>query len=731
MRKRPLCLVCLLLVCWIFILDRTGRLKLPSCPEHMKQQFVQIQGQVYKQENKNQNHLLYLKNVSIISNDVSNKLYSYDFNVLVYVIKGDVSCKIGNEVTVTGICMIPEKASNPGQFDRRAYYQQQGIGFLLQKAECRRTHDKYDRYRQGLSMFRQKMKETLYSIADDADAAVLCAMLLGDNTELDSELKEIYRYAGISHILAISGLHVSLLGMFIFRSFRKVGASYAVSGIISGILMFSYGIMAGMSPSACRAILMFFVFLGAQIAGKTYDLLSGLAFAAILILLQNPAYLFHAGFLLSFLAVFGIALIYPGMKKVFLSDSKIVDSLLISISVQFMILPCMLHFYYEFSLYAVLLNLVILPGVSFVFMSGLSGAVVGTVFTKGGILAASAAHYILTGYRILGEWSIRLPEAMQLWGAPSAGRIISYYLLLGCVLLTLRFTEKRPKWIRGSQIVLAGVVLLLLMAVKPHKNLEITFLNVGQGDSIFWRTPSGTTFLCDGGSSTVSKVGTYRLEPFLKYHGIGKIDYVILSHMDADHINGIEELLQKERGGVEIACMILPDITNKDEAYQRIEAFAKEKQIKILYFHAGMIIEDGEIKIECLHPNLTYDRYDKNEGSLVFQLDYRDFSVLLTGDLEGIGEEQLLAGEKLETIEILKVAHHGSKGSTSEGFLNKTAPEIAILSYGEGNTYGHPHQELVDRLTKSGCRVISIAENGAVTLITNGSNYTLKSFGNE
>ncbi len=253
------------------------------------------------------------------------------------------------------------------------------------------------------------------------------------------------------------------------------------------------------------------------------------------------------------------------------------------------------------------------------------------------------------------------------------------------------------------------------------------------------RGPEGETYLVDGGSSDVKKVGQYRIEPFLKSQGVGVIDYVLISHGDSDHMNGVEELIERRDIGVRIGTLILPVQEVWDEALAGIAEKAKKYGVRVGVIEPGQGIKEGNVTITCIQPGNPGTKVENresegqneeegyepgNEASMVLAVKFGEFDMLLTGDVEGEGEEQLT--KKLEeqyrgyTWEVLKAAHHGSKNSSSEEFLRQVKPAYVFISAGQTNRYGHPHQETIERLTDVGSKIYSTQENRAIIVEVEG-----------
>lgn len=720
MGRRPLCLVALLFVLWILCTEVNGGKQRISLPDTSSGEIIRVRGEIYRQEKKN-TYQIYLKNNSILSGTDQE---SYDSSIIIFS-EEEEDYQIGNILEVTGKWKEPEAASNPGQFDMEEWYHAQGIGFTMSRCRIRLVDGRIDVPRQTLARIRERITESFYQIAEEGDAALLCAMLLGDKNGLSEDVKELYRKSGISHVLAISGLHISMLGMLLFGAVRRLGMPFAQAGILSGGLMGMYCIMTGMGVSTARAFVMFLVYLGAQAFGRTYDLKSSLSLAVLLLLFGDPGLLFQGGFQLSVLAVAGLAYLYPVLKKHQKPKSRLADSLLVSFSVQLAIFPCLLYHFYEFSAAGIVLNLLILPGMSVLLLAGLFSGVIGLFSIQAGVFVFAPCHFILRYMEALCTASLQLPGARQIWGRPKTAGILLYYGILTALFLLLEKGESSRR-----KIFLCGGLMALGTAglsFRRVQGVEMTFLDVGQGDSIFWQTEDGISFLCDGGSSSVSSVGTYRILPFLKCRGIRKLDYLFLTHMDEDHVNGACELLEGDTG-IAIGCLALPDIKEPDEKYQQILQSAGQREIPVLKLHAGMKMQAEEWSLECLAPEEGADGTDKNAASLVLAAEYGSFRTLLTGDIEGEGEKKLIESGSLKKLSVLKVAHHGSENSTPADFLELTQPVISVISCGRDNSYGHPSPELVRRLEDTGTLIYATMEQGAVTVTSDGEQFRVKGY---
>ena len=269
--------------------------------------------------------------------------------------------------------------------------------------------------------------------------------------------------------------------------------------------------------------------------------------------------------------------------------------------------------------------------------------------------------------------------------------------------------------------VLLGFVLSIpapVNAADPDQ-MEVHFMDVGQGDCIVMRNENGNCYMVDGGSTSKSQTGKYQILPFLESMGIGELEAVFVTHPDEDHISGILELMEQSPWGVRINSLILPDVSRemKQKELAELREQAAAYGIPVRYIGRGDVVQDRNLKFTCLSPEEGMATDEVNEISTVLYTEYEEFKMLLTGDVTGEPEWELLSGlEGKEALTVLKVAHHGSKYSTPREFLEMTDPVIAVISAGKDNRYGHPHEELIERLEKRGCRIYRTAKSGAVTM---------------
>ena len=687
-----------------------------------------LTGEVNMIVKKPSGNVYYLKDNKVTLLEGSTYLVE---NILVYA-KDSCEYLIGNQITVSGTIYKFSKNTNPGGFNENLYYKIQNIDYKVYAKEIDLADDNYSKYHFILNKIKRELINSYEKILPEKEAGILMAMVLGEKYLLGDEINSLYQENGISHILAISGLHISLVGAAVYFCLRKLRLGLIVSTLLSLIFIYSYGVLTNFSVSTNRAVVMYSVMLIAKIIGKTFDMLSALSLSAFIILLQNPMEIFNAGFLLSFAAVFGIALLVPCFNILFKSKKILLQSLYTSVCVQIFTLPAILYFFFQISIYSVIINLIILPLTSLLLLTAIVAGVFGFLFYPIAMFVAGGAKYILSFYEFVCTIGSKMPANLLTVGRPDIIRIVLYYLLILIFIYGVNRYKKR------------SFLLILLFAVgilifpKQGEGLTVTMLDVGQGEAIYMETGEGLNFLIDGGSIDVNGVGIYRIRPFLLSKGINHIDYAIVTHGDTDHTSGLMELM--EDGKIKIVNLILPkidssnnrwdreDITiNDQDEFKDLKELAAKCKVNLMYIKAGDYIREGKLDITCLHPLEGYMYSSRNAYSTVLSVKYGDFDMLLTGDLEAEGERNITK-MPLSQYDVLKVAHHGSKNSTSQEFLKIIKPRLSLISCGKDNRYGHPHEELLERLDDIGSELVITYESGAITIKTDGRRVFMKGY---
>ena len=574
--------------------------------------------------------------------------------------------------------------------------------------------------------------------------------------------------------------------MSVYSALRLGGISYGWAGLGASALLTFYGFVTGFGASVFRAVFMVEVSCLAAYLGRSYDLLSALSLSLILQAWQSPYLLFSAGLQLSYGAVAAIGLETEELRKVEKKrkeeeqekeKKKGYETFMLSSAIQLYTMPIQLYHYFTFPMWGIFLNLIVIPLLTYAAGSGLlalgiysiafvggkmggmggCSSIAGVLSAFGGAasgiseipeifrIAASACtgpgHYIFQLYEWLCIQVERVPFHSIVAGRPEMWKIGMFYVALG-IRYVWSVGEARdnlerkgiflfPKeWNAPEKNSVFIAVAVVFLVVQPVHGFQIWFLDVGQGDGVFLRT-QGEAILSGCGSSQDKKIGKNVLGPFLKSQGIRTLDWILVSHADADHTNGIEWLL-KEEADIRVRNLALPAAGKGQEAYKKLETLARKRGAEVYYLHRGETVRAKSLALRCLYPESGEKPVEeRNSHSLVFDVTYGKFRMLLTGDI-GVEEERDILGmeedKKGEKVTLLKAAHHGSNGSSSEEFLEYFSPAFTVLSYGEGNTYGHPAPEAVERLEQTGTEIWRTADSGAVNVWTDGKRMYIKGY---
>lgn len=651
------------------------------------------------------------------------------------------SLREGMHVRLEGMLVLPELPRNPGQFNRRIYESGKKIDFYLENPTVLEVKEQRSGVREVVEIWKTEMMNRCEKIYPDAEASILEAMLFGEKRELSGDIKELYQAAGISHVLVISGLHISLLALAVAGILRRLGFPMPVWVILSVGVLAGYGILIGQPTTAVRALLMFFVLQGARLLGRSYDLLSALAFAGILMLLDNPDLILDGGCRLSFCAVIGVGWYVSEKNKFFRSIGEkekrknrgkggkgssagaILENIRAGWYLWLFTLPVMLDTFYQVSVVGILWNLVAIPLLPVIIASGGLGVVLAGWNIFLGSLAGSPAYGMLQLYQEIGNISEKLPVGMWTPGQPSKPVIAGYYLVIFLLVLVEKQLIKREKRWKIRKIFpgmeLCSMLLLLLLMAHPWQQREkITFLDVGQGDASLLQS-GGQTLLLDGGSTSQKNVGTYVILPYIKQQGISCLEAVVLTHTDQDHINGVTEVLEEgKKGWLTVKNLMYPYWMEGTEQGKQLKKLAEEAGASCRKIRAGDRLTIGKAEAVVLYPKEQEKIAEPNAGSLVLFWKWEGVRAMFTGDLPEEKERELL--QNLPACEILQVGHHGSATSTCREFLEQVQPSLAVISCAMKNRYGHPSPDTVDRLKKTGCEIRYTMKSGAITIRKRG-----------
>ena len=715
--RRPLFTVCLCLVTIIAIgkiltgADTGGNSGLP--PDGSP---VRITGRIDTRTSET----IILKSISIIQND---QKYSYSGKLQCELTNAQEvrNLRLGQQIALEGVFSRFDAATNPGEFDVRAYYEGKGIGGRVRKAQILAVGEDYNFLREKLYGFRLILHNRLARVFPEKEASIMQTLLLGEKEELDAEVKALYQRNGIAHILSISGLHITLLGMGCYRLLKRLGVPVRMAAVGGAVALLLYGGMVGMSVSASRAIGMYLLQMLGIFVGRTYDMLTGLGVLAVVLVLREPERLGDVSFFMSFGAVLGICVLTPmlagdgreadsayernkhreGWRKVVYEGVRRIVSVVksgfaASAGVILFTLPIQLWFFYEIPIYSVLLNLLVLPFMSVVMAGGILSLIPGLG------MAGTVDCLILWWYEWICERFGELPEAIWTVGKPAVWQIIIYYAGILLLIFGRKYVEewKQRGVMTHRSRVLRRIVAVMILALSVgvltgnfDRGSRVTFLDVGQGDGIVVETGQGA-YLFDCGSTSRKKIGEYVLKPYLKSRGIRSLRGVFVSHPDEDHRNGVQELLENGgEWGITVEQLFLPAITEgqRGEAFDKLLAAAEQAGVPVSYIKCGDEIRDSRFRLLCLHPEENTTLADANAYSECFYVEIY---------AKKVKWEATVGREANEASRGFAVGGSGENGSLAGGSGRKDfrvdAGKISILL--TGDVEGEGERQLTQKL---------------------------------
>lgn len=604
----------------------------------------------------------------------------------------------GDKAVVRGRLELPDERSNPSDLDYKNYLLARGQRYIMYADDILPTGKKYT-LSSAMQHIGERVRSNFYLIMPKEEAGVMCTMLTGGSDGAGSELKELYKEGGIYHVIAISGLHISLLGVLLMRLFSRSGR--IMSALAPAFLLGCYCILTGCSASVVRAVLMFYIMLAGSRLYCDYDIISSASVAACLILIYSPFYLFDIGFELSFGAVLAIGAVNDIAVK-YRRYSTVINDIGVEAAADIATKPLQMFGFYYVNPWSIGANIMLVPLMSAAVFIGFFTAAAGFVSLPLAKICAVPLTVILRSVEAWCGMIGLLPGAKTVTGKPPVIFILLYVLLL--VLIYNLAMRKKPKQIICLLAVSLSALFVYRVSAERLRTPEVTFLDVGQADCAVG-TVGDHCFAVDGGSDGDT------LSNYLMYRGIDRLDAVFVSHSDRDHIRGISEIM----GSVEIDTVYMPPSIDKNEYYYELVSLAEANGTAVKTFELGSTAELGKSgRMVCLYP-FPGTVSEGNNGSMVCKYVCGGASVLFTGDIEYKAEE-LLCGRDIDlSADILKLAHHGSDTSNTEEFIKRVSPSAAVAS-ADSSIYGHPARSVTDRLDKYGIPCFVTDRDGAVSI---------------
>ena len=617
--------------------------------------------------------------------------------------------EVGDMLLINGTYLEPDVARNERGFNYKEY---------LKTLEIYGTVEinHYKVIKKGrinkLILYTARLKEILKSniskvIKKAENKNLLIAMILGDTEDLSEELKTDFLNSNLYHILSVSGGQVSNIIIGITILFRLLKIHKKIMDVLCIVILIEFMFLTGLTPSIIRACIMCIISLISGLIIRRYDIANSLGISLLIILINNPFAINSLSVLLSYFGFLGIIVLgsftIKEVNKVIKNNilRYILNIVISSVAAQIFIFPIILYIFGTISLTFIFSNLLIIP--------------LSTVITIIGLFIMICPLQIFGFVEPLIELTINIVGFFSNIGIskiyciiPNIKEIITYYVMSLYLYYMLRrdYIYKIKHFFRKYKKIIVIILLLSIGTSYIYKNIQkdlyINFIDVGQGDSTLITTQFNKKILIDGGGSEFGStfdVGEKTLLPYLLKKKIHKLDYVIISHFDSDHVGGILTILEE----LNVKQVLIPKQVEYSENYNKFLDIIKKRNIKIKIVEEGNTINiDKNTYLDILWPEEKQIKDNVlNNNSLIVRLCYKNFKMLFTGDIEEIAEQKLLQKyentEKL-TADILKVAHHGSKSSSIAEFLEKVNPRIALIGVGKNNKFGHPNAGVLDRL---------------------------------
>ncbi|WP_049663295.1 DNA internalization-related competence protein ComEC/Rec2 [Bacillus sp. FJAT-27231] len=622
----------------------------------------------------------------------------------------------GTVCYVAGTLEEPEGKRNRYGFDYRSFLKNQHIFWQLKvnRFALSSCIQKEKSVKEHIFHWRVKGINHLKTVFPESLQPVGAALLFGDRSLTEEDVTKAYQRLGVIHLLAISGLHVSLITSLAYYAMIRIGIVKETAQMILLAALPIYALLAGGSPPVVRAVLMTVLVLLSVRFYHRFTALDALGLSFIAVVFLDPYFIYQAGFQLSYLISFSLLL---SSKFILSFPASFLGKMFVITSVsQVAGLPVLMYHFYEVSLYSFIANLFFVPFYSFLMLPSLLIIYLLSFILKSAVTFLEPLRFLLEQVDQaaikVSEW----PGAVIVTGQPN-----DVLLAIICLLSTVVFFqwEKSQDWKRISVLLLVMIGMPVIVHTYSVTG-EVSFIDVGQGDAILITLPfnKGNYLIDTGGLLPFQKeewqkqkkdfsIGEHILLPYLKGRGITRIDKLFLTHSDYDHIGAAEELF----GQITIEEMIIsPGAEAKPVMHERIEQAAMHK-IPVRYGKYMESWQEGEAYFQIVSP--ADEHYEGNDDSLVIYALLGGKKWLFTGDLEAEGEKRLVDHFSID-IDVLKVGHHGSRSSTTEHFMSKTTPETAIMSLGKNNRYSHPHKEVADRLQQHGAAILRTDLHGEI-----------------
>ena len=676
--------------------------------------------------------------------------------------KQEVNLEYGDKIFITGEFQEPQGMRNEGGFNYKEYLKSLNIyGSVKAKNIKVIEQNKGNIFMNFIYKISDEIKENIEEFMGEKYSGLLIGLLLGDSSKIDENMEENFKITSLTHILAVSGAQVSYIIVAMYSLLkRKIGIQKTRVVIIASLIF--YTALTGFSPSIVRAGIMGIILMISGLVFRKNDIINSIAISLFFMLVYNPFLLENVGLQLSYLGTIGIIgfnktiiLIlkniqirnrkwkYKINRKLILLISKIKEILAVTMSASLAVVPVMIYHFNLFGTYFLITNLLASIIIGPITLLGTLLVIISFISINIAKILSYILKFLIDILLFISSFS-KLPISKIYIPTPKISFIIIIYLSLIISLFIYKvFHERNPNTtilrVRNllalvkykfkqnrnyiiKRIVIINIVISLCIIFIP-RDLKINFVDVGQGDSTFIITPKNKTILIDGGGSNTGSfdVGENTLLPYILDKGYNKIDLMIISHFDSDHVGGLLTILEE----IKVEKVLIAKQEEQSENYKRFFNIVKEKNIPVIVGKRGDKINiEKDLYLDILFPESEQIEENMiNNNSLVFNIHYNNFSMLFTGDIEEIAEKRIIeiTNKSRLKADIIKIPHHGSKTSSTRELLEIVLPKIALIGVGKDNLFGHPSSETIDKLDELEIKTYRTDINGEIMINVNKS----------
>lgn len=678
-----------MIICAVLILASGLRFsaqtaKYESFAEKYNGKFCTVYGTVYdttESEGK-------IKYISIKTKCVERCGKITDEKVRLIIYTENENIKSGCSVTARGIIRIPSAQDNT--FDYGRYLKSENISAVMYNGETYLNVTKVNDTLYG-KFVNFTAKQHFERFLPKENAAFMRALVLGDRSGFTEKMKSDFASSGIYHVVAVSGMHISILIMFVTELLRRFIGKRIVRNIAAIVCILFYLAAIGASPSAMRAGIIGILALFSCVISRRADFYTSLAFSAAVMIAVNPYLMYNVGFLLSYAAVIGICVFSEGIEKLTMFIPETFRGIVtMSLAAEAATLPIRINCFNTVNIYGIAANILVLPFIEILYVLGVLSVLIQPMFYITAPIINILSECVLLAIHAIASLPMSSPSVGNpglVVTALTVASLFGLYYLLKC---------------RKSIVISVLGAVLILTAALPYgdNSASVNFLNVAQGDAVLVKDSNGKCYMTDTGKDNGAALNA------LRANAVRKIEILFISHIDDDHSGAAEKILD----AVKVKTLILPYVNEYNAEVIKLQNTALAKGINVKYAYKGEQYEIGGGKFEILSPGKTkIAKNNTNENCLVMKLDIYGKIFLLMGDAG------MLCESKLENVkcDVIKIGHHGSKNSTSDKLLDMANPKYAVLSYGR-NDFGHPSDKVISKLDKRKIKTYHTYKDGNV-----------------